>query len=225
MDKRTDIFLRDVRPQIDNLALRRGTPLIVTDADEVLFRFFAAFEAFIEVRGLYFNYESFRLTGNVLARHDDRAVEADEVGALLGQFFETETERIPPVEEAAPSLAHLSGLAQIVVLSNVPPARKAARERALATHGMPYPLVANSGRKGLAVRHLAEIVDAPVVFIDDIPLNHESVSEHAHHVHRLQFVADERLASLVTPSPHADHWMADWGTMTRHIETHLNHRV
>ena len=85
-----------------------------------------------------------------------------------------------------------------------------ARQRALAKHGMDYPLVANIGPKGAAVRALARRVTAPTVFIDDIPRHHADVHSLAPDVWCLHFVADRRLGRLLAPAEHSDHRAESW---------------
>jgi hypothetical protein len=212
----------EVATQIDQLELVRGRPLIVTDADEVLFAFMAGFERFLESINLYFHWGSYALVGNVRTRADDRPVEAEAVRELLKRFFEEHTEMLDPVPGAADALQALSARAQIVVLSNLPLAQAPARRRALAAHGMDYPLIANTGGKGNAVRRLEERVAAPVIFIDDIPTQHTSVRSAAERVLCLHLIADPRLARLLGPAEHSDHRTDTWPEARALIEAALD---
>jgi len=204
--------------------LGRDRPLLITDADEVLFAFMAAFERHLDAEGAYFNWASYRLNGNILARADDRAVEIPAVKALIAGFFDRHTRNIDPVAGAADALAALVAerRLQVVVLSNVPVHRQGDRSWALARHGMDYPLIANEGAKGAAVAALARGTDAPVFFIDDAPSHHEDVARHADHVRRIHFVGHPRLARLIGPAA-ASHLRADsWPEIRRFIEDHLD---
>ncbi|MEC9345359.1 MAG: hypothetical protein VYB54_03975 [Pseudomonadota bacterium] len=208
------------RQQIDALRIQAGRPLIITDADEVLFAFMAGLERYLIGEGYTFDWSSFAISGNV-RRADGTVVPRDEVREHLGVFFDRHTEELDPVEHAAAVLADLSGRAQVVVLSNLPQSQGAARQRALIRHGMDYPLVVNEGLKGPAVRLLADLAAAPTVFIDDIPHNHASVARAAPDVHRLHFVADPRLARLI-PQAEASHHRADrWPDARTFIEDRL----
>jgi hypothetical protein len=208
----------EVAAQIDSLELVTGRPLIVTDADEVLFAFMAGFERFLESIDLYFHWGSYALVGNVRARADNAPLEAEAVRGLLKRFFAEHTEMLEPVPGAADALQALSARAQIVVLSNLPLAQAPARRRALATHGMDYPLIANVGGKGGAVRSLEERVGAPVIFIDDIPTQHTSVRSSAERVLCLHLIADPRLARLLGPAEHSDHRADTWPEARAFIE-------
>ncbi len=211
----------EVVTQLATLELEPDRPLIISDADEVLFEFMAGFVAFIEERGCYFDWASFALTGNVRDRESERALDQDEVHELLQDFFDDRAERLDPVPGAADALAALAERAQIIVLSNVPRDSFTARRHSLQNNNMDYPLIANSGMKGPAVRVLAEQVRAPVLFIDDIPHNHTSVARAAERVIRLHFVADPRLARLLQPAEDSHHRADTWPAARAFIEERL----
>jgi len=210
-----------VAEQMATLALTRGRPLLIVDADEVLFYFMRGLERFLESRDLYFDWASYALHGNIRQRVDNAPVAAETLHPLLQRFFAEATEDLEPVDGAAAGLADLSRIAQVVVLSNVPMPARNARIRALARHGMPYPLIANNGPKGPAVAALLRQTMAPAVFIDDIPHNHRSVAELAPAAHRLHYIADTRLAALLGPAPDCHHRADTWPDMQRHIEVLL----
>ena len=110
---------------------------------------------------------------------------------------------------------------QVIVLSNVPFAQTEPRRRWLARHGLAYPLIANIGPKGPAVRDLAGRTDAPVYFIDDSPQHHAAVARVAERVRRLHFVADARLARLLGPAPDSHHRADSWPEARTFLETDL----
>lgn len=211
----------DVLKQIERIPLDPDRPLIVTDADEVLCHFLVGLERFLERQALRFELGGFAITGNV-KRHDGVALSPAEVADQIRLFFESETEAIAPVEGAAAALAMLSAQAQILVLSNVPMAALAARARWLARHGMDYPLIANIGRKGPALRHLAARAGRPVLFIDDIPHNLASVAEHAPDVLRVQYIADPRLSRIAPRCPDCHHRAADWADIRAFAEARID---
>lgn len=206
-----------VAAQLDALEIRPGRPLVVADADEVLFLFMRGFERFLAAQALYFDWTSFALHGNIRRRADDAAVALEDVQGLLSTFFARDTEALEPVAGAAEALAALSHRADVVILSNLPLDAKPARERALKKHGMDFPLVAGHGPKGPALAALAERAAAPVFFIDDIPHNHASVAKLAPATHRLHFIADPRLSALLGPSPHCHSRFDDWPAIRAHI--------
>lgn len=199
-------------------------PLLITDADEVLFAFMASFERHLHDNDAYFNWASYRLNGNIIARVDETPVDNPAVKALISEFFDRHTRNIDPLDGAAEAMASLvaeRGL-QIIVLSNVPARNHGDRSWALARHGMDYPLIANQGAKGKAVAYLAACTKAAVFFIDDAPSHHDDVAEHANHVRRIHFVGHPRLAELIGPAE-ASHLRAfSWDEIRRFIEDHLD---
>lgn len=210
-----------VVPQLDQLDLIAGKPLVITDADEVLFLFLEGFEAYLEDNGHYLDLSSFALVGNIKVSATEEMASVEAAKALLDGFFRERTETMTPVPGAAQALAALAQRAQIVVLSNLPDSSRTAREKALVLAGMPYPIIANIGPKGAAVRHMADRVQAPVFFLDDIPHNHTSVAQAAPDVQRLHFIADPRLARLIGPAEHCHHRVDDWDEARRLIEQEL----
>lgn len=209
----------DVLPQLADIQIEHNRPLIITDADEVLFNFMQGMELFLAENDMFFDWQSFALHGNIKNKSDETAVEADNIPILLDQFFNEYAHRLPAVEGAADTLARLSEHAQIVVLSNVPPKYAHKRLAGLKQADMDYPLIANVGPKGHVVRHLTQNLKRPSFFIDDIPTNHGSVRKHAEHVHRLHYIADERLARLLGPAEHSSARLDSWPELYTHILT------
>ena len=211
----------DVKAQADAVDIDPARPLILTDADEVILQFASCLEEFLHENELYLDMASFALTGNIKCRADDQAIAAEEVGALIGQFFVEKTEDQPPVPGAPAALASLSERAQIVVVTNVPLQQREARIRSLQKNEMDYPVVANIGLKGPAIQYLAAKVETPVYFLDDLPPNLTSVAQMAEQVHRLHFIADERLAALLGPADDCHHRADNWPDMLAYIDGHL----
>ena len=210
-----------VESQIDALDIDDGRPLIITDADEVLFQFMAGLEDFINGRGLMFDWSSFALTGNIRDAKSGEALEPADVKDFLAEFFDERTVDLVPVDGAADALKRLSKQAQVVVLSNVPEAAIADRITCLTQHEMPYPLIANIGPKGPAVRALLASRDRPAVFIDDIPHNHKSVADHSANVLRLHFIAHPRLAAMLGPAEYSDRRLVSWTEIETTIGEHF----
>lgn len=66
---------------------------------------------------------------------------------------------------------------------------------------MDYPLLVNSGLKGPVSAVLAGQAEGPVVFVDDMIPNLDSVAEHAPEIARFQTVADTRLRPMAPSRP------------------------
>lgn len=215
-------FIDDqVLPQLAELNLVPGRPLIISDADEVLVKFISGLETWLDTRGLWLNLQSFMLTGNIRDKETDDPLPAAAMPQLMEDFFADHTHHLHAVDGAADALNALSQQAQIVVLSNIPISQRGARARSLAAQGMDYPVIANKGLKGGPVRHLAALVNAPVFFLDDIPHNITSVAKAHEPTHRLHFIADERLAKLITPAQDSHFHTTKWTEARRFIEERL----
>ncbi|MEN3952976.1 hypothetical protein [Iodidimonas sp. SYSU 1G8] len=211
----------DVLAQADRIDLDPSRPLILSDADEVILQFASVLEEFLHENQMYLDMATFALTGNIKRRADDVAVSAEEVSALIGQFFVEKTEVQPAVPGAPEALRALSEKAQIIIVTNVPLQQRDARVRTLKKLGMDYPLIANVGLKGAIVKHLADKVEAPVYFIDDIPPNITSVAQACERVHCLHFVADERLGRLLGPAEHSRHRADNWPDAAAWLTGHM----
>jgi len=211
-----------VIPQIDALELVRGRPLIVSDADEVLLQFMVGLERYLETQDLWIDLQSFALTGNIKRKDNNEPVPPSAMPALLDAFFAASAHDLDVVPGAAEALTILSERAQIVVLTNVPLEAKARREASLAAQGIPFPVIANKGLKGGAVRRLAGRVEAPVVFLDDIPHNLSSVAKAHAPTTLIHFIADPRLAKLLGPAPDSHFHTTEWSAARRFIEERLD---
>jgi hypothetical protein len=212
----------DVLSQLERLELVADRPLIVSDADEVIFAFVRSLEGFLLDNGHFMDLQSFALSGNIRDSVTREPVSAEMVKKLIGEFFAERTEDMEPVDHAVDTLVALSERAQILVLSNVPLDQKDARRRALVKNHMDYPLVANIGRKGGAMAYLAERHNAPIFFLDDIPHNISSVARAAGSVTCIHFIADHRLRNLLGQAEDADVRIDDWPGVREFIEARLS---
>ena len=215
-------LLENTANQISATSISRDKPLIISDADEVLVVFMAQFELFLHAQDCFFDWSSFRLTGNIHRKSDNYTFSQEEVMSLLDRFFAEETLDLDAVPGAVEALQVLSSRAQIVILSNVPSNYHNERERCLIKHNMNYPLIVNDGLKGPAVKALAGMARAPVFFIDDSPNHIKSVATLATHVRRIHFVHDARLAELIGPVPDSHYRIDSWPEARATIEKELS---
>jgi hypothetical protein len=169
---------------------------------------------------MFLDLTSYRLHGNV-KRLDDRTALLDvEVTALLDEF-RTDLDWLEPVEAAQEVLTALGQRACVVVLTNITAGQAAARTRNLAALGLDFPIVANSGLKGPAVKSLAQRAQAPTFFIDDIPQNLASSAESAPEVIRIHLIGDARLKALLPPCAQAHLYAEDWRAAGAFIDEEL----
>ncbi|MGI9439640.1 MAG: hypothetical protein ACR2OT_01545 [Parvibaculales bacterium] len=210
----------DILAQLEELQLDPARPLIISDADEVLLRFMERLDHYLETKGLWIDLSSYALAGNIKSLSTNQPV---EVPTLLDDFFNSQTAHIEPTKGAADALARLAQRAQIIVLTNLPLSEKPRRKENLVQHGMDYPVIVGNGLKGPAVAWLdAQIIDAPVFFLDDIPHNIDSAAQHAPDVHRIHFVADPRLGKLIGAAKGADTRIDVWSQAYEWIRTKID---
>lgn len=203
-----------VAPQLLALQLDPDRPVLAVDADEVLVHFARHLQRFMAAKGFLLDLSAYRLDGAVTRASDGLEATAQEFRALFNGFFREEVGRQELVAGAAETLRALAEdpevSAQVLVLTNVPQAQRAARIANLAAQGVDYPLVANVGGKGRALRFLWDHTRGPVVFIDDSAHQLSSAETRAPGVRRVHFVADPDLRRVAGSVAAADYRMTDW---------------
>ncbi len=183
-----------------DVALDPSGGLAIIDVDEVLALFIKGFDSFLRPHGFEFRLLSFGLFNNVFAAGADAPAEKDEARALFDRFFSHGCGEIEPAPGASDGLAAIAEKASVVILTNAPETARALRGAWLKRHGMDYPMIINMGPKGPAVATLAARVEGPVLFVDDLLGNLDSVAEAAPQVTRVQMVADPALRPLAPVS-------------------------
>jgi hypothetical protein len=194
----------------DTVALDPDRGLAIIDVDEVLALFVQGFDRFLRTQGYEWRMKSFALITNIYRLEDGGAVEPKAGKALLEQFFAVGCGGLDPAPGAADGLARLSAVTQIVILTNAPEPARDLRGQWLKTHAMDYPMILSAGLKGAPVAALAARVRGPVMFVDDLLPNLDSVAEAAPRVERFQIVADPGLRRLAPSNPAKHRWVSHW---------------
>ena len=194
-----------------------GRPLVICDVDEVIVHFTRDFETYIGLHGLWLDTSSFALNGNIRKRDNGAAADIGIVNQLIDDFFAERTRHMEPIEGAIEALIHIGETADVVLLTNLPHSAGEDRRRNLAAHGLPFPVVTNSGPKGPAIRQLAIRAAATTVFIDDSPSFITSAFEHAPDVHLVHFLHDERFARHIEPFDYLSLRTGLWSEARPHI--------
>ena len=52
----------------NNIHIDKNLPLLICDADEVIFNFMDSFDEYLNKNGMYFSYTTFKLNGNILKK-------------------------------------------------------------------------------------------------------------------------------------------------------------
>ncbi len=204
--------------QIQAIDLVQGRPLVICDVDEVTLHFIRGFEAWLAEQDLYLSPDSWSIEGNVRRIGSGEALNTTDVQGLVDRFFKERIHALDPIAGASESLADLerSG-AQIVLLTNLPHDYREPRRRNLLRHGLPWPLVTNTGPKGPAVRALAAKAAAPCVFIDDHAEFLESAAHFLPTVGLIHFLHDHRFARHAAYPSHPHVRVHDWRTAHAHV--------
>ncbi len=206
----------DVLPQLLALEIDPDRPLLAVDADEVLVLFARHLQRFMAAQGYRLDLSAYRIDGAITRAEDGATLSKPEGWRLIEAFFAAETARQQCVAGAVETLRGLAEdpalRVQVVVLTNVPQSARSARVQNLAGHGLPYPLIANVGGKGRALRFLWDRTKAPMAFVDDSGAQLGSAARRAPGVARVHFVADPDLRRIAGRVEHAEHAMARWSS-------------
>jgi hypothetical protein len=203
--------------QLSSLKVDRTRPLIICDVDDVVVHFLRGFDALLAKMDHVLEANSFALNGNVLHRHTREEMLAEDVSKLVDDYFIHHTEHMEAIDGAVESLLALSENATVVMLTNLPHHARDKRIRNLIKHGLPFPVITNSGPKGPAIKHLSERTSGLKVFIDDSPNFVKSSHEFAPEVKIVHFLHDERFKKLHQPFSFVSHTTGDWRDAHRHI--------
>jgi len=200
----------EVLDQLRAMPIRPGVPLVAVDADECLVYLSEHLARWLPTIGYRLKLTQYQLEGSIFEEDSDVPVPFDDCLVLIDRFFEGEVLHQQAIPGAAEALERLAQVAQVMVLTNVPRHGRELRRRNLATLGMGYPMVENSGGKGRALAWMAAHAAAPAVFIDDSLRQHESAARRAPEVTRIHFVGASPLKRILPHSPSAHHRAGDW---------------
>ena len=207
-------------PQDVPLDSTRG--LAVIDVDEVLALFVQGFDRYLRTRGHEWRLQSFALFTNIYAEGGESPVDMAMGRALFNDFFAVGCGDLDCAPGAALGLEKLADAAQVVILTNAPEPARAPRGLWLKRHGMDYPMILSEGLKGAPVALLASRVEGPVMFVDDLLPNLDSVAESAPRVARFQMIADEKLRALAPTRPEKHRLVESWAELATHGEALFN---
>lgn len=212
----------DTEAQIAALSLDSVRPVIICDADEVLFQFLACFEMFLRESGLRLELRyPASLHKSIFPLTKNTPVDDVTCGKLLKNFYERDVENMHPIPGAREALASLSGRAQILILTNIPFAYCERRKSALRNHGMDYPLIANRGLKGVALARLLDNQKAPAFFVEDMSVHLFSAAT-IPGLHCIQFIHHEGLKETAKRAEGIYQADKGWDELRLHIESQLN---
>jgi hypothetical protein len=196
-------------------------PLVVCDVDDVVLHFAAPFQDFLRAGGLELIPRSFRLTGNIVTRETQVALAETDVRGLISDFFEAQESHQVPFDHVVETLSDLSGEADVVFLTAMPPRYREPRRRLLDRLGLEFPLVASEEPKGPILRKLHGTRAQPCVFIDDMVHNLQSVQDHVPECLVLHMMPDSELHLLAPKAADGVPRAMDWPHAADLIRDHF----
>ena len=208
-------------PTLESLGLSSARPLVLVDVDEVLALFMQGFGGFLGREGYELRIDRFALFQNIYRPGEAEHLPLEDGRKLFDAFFREHCDAIEPAPGAVEALQGLSRRAEILILSYAPAEAERLRGEWLRRHGLPHPLVLNSGPKGPIAAALTSQTDQPTAFVDDLIPNLDSVADHSPGTATFQHVADERLRPLAPRSdrhPRID----DWAELAAAIEAAIS---
>ena len=115
------------------------------------------------------------------------------------------------VDGALDALRTIGAEADIVILTNIRDEYQANRVEQLERLDIRHRVLCNQGGKGRPVAELiADLQPSVTVFVDDLPVHHESVAKHVPDVWRLHMIAEPLMAAATPPSPFAHARIDRW---------------
>ena len=186
-------------------------PLLISDCDDVLLHFAPHFADYVaEAHGYRFQLGCPGFVG-ALTDAGGEPVPPERAWELLNGFFDAEMHRQHLVDGALDALRTIGAEADIVILTNIGDQYRGNRIAQLERLEINRRVLCNQGGKGRPVTELlAEFQPSATVFVDDLPVHHESVAKHAPNVWRLQMIAEPLMAAASAPAPFAHARIDAW---------------
>jgi hypothetical protein len=200
-----------------NIKINKNLPLLICDADEVIFKFMDTFDYYLENKNMYFSYETFKLNGNIKNKDTDQAINSDDIPRLISNFFKMHTLDMPLIKNAKKTLEELSNKINIVILSNIPMASSNDRIACLKKHNMHYNFISNEGTKGNKCMELAKLTNKNVFFVDDLPNQISSVSKTCKEIITIHFLQNEKLIKIIPEIKDCDYKVNNWKSIKKII--------
>ncbi len=196
-------------PNLRNVKINKNKPLIICDADEVIFDFMTSFEAYLKSNNLHFNWSSYSLSNNIVDQYQS-IISDQQIEVIINKFFDQNTSNMKLVEGSKKSLNKLSKYFDIIILSNIPKKNYLQRKKTLIKNNINYPLICNSGGKGISVKQLINNHKSLCWFIDDSPNQINSVKYYNNTIKTLNLIINKELLKLSGIAKTADKSANTW---------------
>ena len=107
---------------IEKVNIDPNLPLLICDADEVIFQFIESFEHYLTSNSLFFSYKSFKLNGNIINLKNNKPLESEIIPTLITDFFKKYTIKLKLIDNCKKNLKELNKFLNIIILTNIPQA-------------------------------------------------------------------------------------------------------
>jgi len=187
-------------------------PLLISDCDEVLLHMLVHFADWVgEAHDLDFALDAPGFREAVTDKATGTPIDEARIWPLLDGFFDKEMHRQNVVPGAVAALEAIGAEADIVILTNLGDQHHAGRVGQLGAFDINHRVLCNRGGKGRPVAELiAELRPSVTVFVDDLPVHHQSVAKHAPQVWRLHMIAEPKVAAHMPAAPYAHARIDRW---------------
>tara|TARA_B100000686_G_C16805932_1_gene990412 strand:- start:14885 stop:15517 length:633 start_codon:yes stop_codon:yes gene_type:complete len=199
-----------LQTNLKNIQIDNSLPIIICDADEVIFEFMKSFDKYLNNNNMHFSYNSFKLNGNISYLKDNKVVEADKIQNIILDFFKNCTLNMPLIKDSKKTLKELKKYTNIVILSNIPKTYASYRVKCLKNNNMNYNFLYNNGPKGNVCRELEKLTSKKTFFIDDLPNQITSVSDSTKKVITIHFLQNEKLLKILPEVKNSNFNARNW---------------
>ena len=204
-----------------SLKIDNNLPLLICDADEVIFEFMESFDNYLELNDMYFSYESFKLNGNIFNKKNNIAINNIYIPSIISKFFEEYALKMPLIKGAKSALKKLSKVMNIIILSNIPKTYAANRIQCLNSNDMHYQLISNDGPKNIKCLELEKLTNKKVFFIDDLPNQISSVSSNCKNITTIHFLQNKKLLKIVPEVKNCAYKANNWKEILKIIYNNI----
>jgi len=195
---------------IKNIQIKKSLPLLICDADEVIFEFMKSFEKYLKENQMYFLYKSFNLNGNIFSSKNNKPIDTKIIPNTIFNFFKNYTSKMPLIKGAKTSLKELNHVINIIIVSNIPEVYALDRYNYLKKNNMNYYFLFNKGPKGDICKQLKQLTNKKTFFMDDLPNQLISVKNNSKEITTIHFLQNKKLLKILPKNIESDHKARDW---------------
>ena len=204
-----------------SLNINPNLPLLISDADEVIFEFMESFEKYLLSNSMYFSYKSFKLNGNIYNQETKKPIDSANIPIIISNFFQEYAIKMPLIKGAKNILEKLSKFMNVIILSNIPKNYAADRMQCLKDNNMNYAFISNEGPKNIKCLELQKLTNKKVFFIDDLPNQISSVSNYCKNIITIHFLQNKKLLKIIPEVKDSDYNVNNWRSILKIINNNI----